>query len=514
VTTLGREILGHLRTANPTLSEVVPPKWLARARWKPEILVAAPSDGRLLAIDVVPSAAIPWTIYRQEVAGLLQRHKDLRVVVCVLEEGFSAHPEIKKECDGLGVGLKVLLPGLGLETVSQTDFDPKPRAAALPTEEGWFPSAILAAASGLRRFRFAPQIDRFIHELSATGHEQRTVFELVRSTIDGLLSQHPTFAPNIQQFMRLSRFETLFRLASPSSSEHVFHSFRVFLAGCPIIDQFHDVFRSAHERFCLGDRSNLSVEYTWLLASIFHDIGRPKEGAVQLADEGVQDEDEFMMPVVKDKHWLRLECQAARRALASLGAFVAKSPLSGNWDCGAIPDLQAQELEAAWTKLYGGVVRNHGVSESEGFVLRSHAVVGSMDFLTELFRTATASDETANRPFVVTHAVPAALAILLHDWRIWEDARTWKLFPINFSLMPMAALLIYLDTWDDYRRKGPDPQIFIRKYAVTARGASVTVEWGDSQSFEKEKLKYRKFKSAVRDKPFRLTIFSRMARPS
>ena len=38
------------------------------------------------------------------------------------------------------------------------------------------------------------------------------------------------------------------------------------------------------------------------------------------------------------------------------------------------------------------------------------------------------------------------------------------------------------------------------------------MEWGDTRSFEKEKLKYRKFKSAVREKPFRLAIYPRMAR--
>jgi hypothetical protein len=511
VTTLGREILRHLQSVNHALAEVAPPKWLAAARWKPAILVGV-SSGRLLAVDVIPSAVIPWTIYRQEVTRLLRGHKSLRVVVCVLEDGFSAHPEIERECKQLGVGLKVLLPGLGLETVLATDIDPPPREATLPKDEGWFPSAILTAASGLKHLQFAPKIDGFIRDLSATGPEQGDVFRLVCSTIDELLAQHPTFAPNIQQFMRLSQFETLLKLAAPGSSEHVFHSFRVFLAGCPIIDQFHNVFRSAHERFCFGNRNTLSVEYTWLLASIFHDIGRPKEGVVQLLDEGLQDEDEVVTVVVKDTHWLRPECQAARRTLASLGAFVAKSPLSGDWDGGAVPDQQAADLEAAWTKLYGGVPRSRSLSEPTDSVLRSHAVVGSMDFLTALFRTAKAADETANRPFVVTHAVPAALAILLHDWRIREDAKTWGLFPIDFSAMPMAALLIYLDTWDDYMRKGPEPMIFVRKYVVDSQGATVTVEWADSESLEKEKLKYRAFKSALREKPFELRISARMAR--
>ena len=134
MTTLGREILRHLRSANPALAEVAPPKWLARARWKPEILVRAPRDKRLLVVDVIPSAGIPWTIYREEVTPLLHGHRNLRVVVCVLEEGFAQHPEIERECKQLRIGLKVLLPGLGVETIVKTDLDPSVTAATLPKE--------------------------------------------------------------------------------------------------------------------------------------------------------------------------------------------------------------------------------------------------------------------------------------------------------------------------------------------------------------------------------------------
>jgi hypothetical protein len=513
VTTLGREILRRLRAQDPRLVEAPPPKWLAAARWKPEIVLKVASDKRLLAVDVIPSAAVPWSIYRHEVSRILRSHRNLRVVVCVLEEGLARHPEIRDDCRQACLGLKVLLPGLGIETEVKTDLDPTPPARTLPTEEGWFPSAILAAASEVKKLSFVGEIHRFLGDLDAARHDRRAAFNLVCSTIDTMLAQHPTFSPSIRQFMRLSHFETLLELTSPGSTEHVLHSFRVFLAGCPIIDRFYGVFRSAHERFCLGRASDLSVEYTWLLASIFHDIGRPKEGVVRLVQDELQDEDEEVTVSVKDTHWLRPQCQAARRTLASLGAFVANLPTSGDWDGGTVPDTQADDLGAALTRLYSGVPRGEAVTASTELMLRSHAVVGSMDFLAELFRTAAAADQTAHRPFVVTHAVPAALAILLHDWRIWQDARTWGLFPINFPAMPMAALLIYLDTWDDYRRTGPDAMIYVREYVVDAGGARVTIEWADGDAFDREKLKYRAFKSALKGRPFRLQILPRMASP-
>ena len=83
--------------------------------------------------------------------------------------------------------------------------------------------------------------------------------------------------------------------------------------------------------------------------------------------------------------------------------------------------------------------------------------------------------------------------------------------PINMSASPMAGLLVYLDTWDDYRRKGPSPTIFVREYVVDSCGASVTVEWADSESLDKEQLKYRAFESALSQKPFALRILPCMA---
>lgn len=233
---------------------------------------------------------------------------------------------------------------------------------------------------------------------------------------------------------------------------------------------------------------------------------------MHLLDEQLQDEDEVVTVQVKDSHWLRPEVQSARWSLASLATFVARCPQRGNWDSGTIPDQDADDLEFALTRLYSGVSRSHDSFESTDLVLRSHAVVGAMDFLSALFRTAKAANETVNRPFVVTHAVPAALAILLHDWRIWGDAKTWELFPINFTATPLTALLIYLDTWDDYKRKGTGPTIYVRDYVIDSQGASVTVEWADSKSLDKEKLKYRKFKSALCEKPFNLKISASMAR--
>ena len=492
----GDDVLSCFANADAGYVVTNPPKWLAIARWKPRICLGRPGDRRVLAVDVVPSGAIPTALYQGEVVVLQRKHKNLRVVVCVLEEGIERHPEIEEFCRKLGIGLKVFLPGFGMETKVRTDLDPYTSESPIPIEEGWFPARIVERARGLKRLAFASTIDQFVAGCPAVASDDTATLRLVCSTIDALLQQHRTFSTNIGQYMRLAHFESLLKLTSPEATEHVFYSFRVFLAGCPIIDQFYQVFRMAHERFQIG-RAAPSVEYAWLLSAVFHDVGRPKEGATRLMDEELGDPDIEVVIRGKDTRWLRDEYRRARDALGSLAAFVAAGAHENGWDAGAIADQDAREMTIAWTRLYDS--------------LESHAIIGSLDFLAHVFQSAAAVNERTNRPFVLSHAVPAALAILLHDWRIWKNARSWKIFPINVAATPLAALLIYLDTWDDYKRKGPNSLIYVRDYVVDDSGARVTVEWADSAALEKEKIKYEAFKTALLPGPFSLTIDAHMA---
>ncbi len=497
MTKYAREVLKYLRRAHSGLKAVEPPEWLSKARWRPDLCLSNECSGHILAVDIVPSGAIPRTIYRKEVVPLLNKNGNLRVIVCVLEEGFERHPDTKAFCEDARVGLKVLISGLGLETVVRTDLDARVSAGSIPEEDGWFPKAILDQATGLTNLRFSNQIDAFTEDVVTMGNDKHAVYALVSSTIDGLMQEHPAFQRNIEQFMQLKHFESLFSQTTPGATEHVFHSFRVFLAGCPIVNQFHDVFCDAHTRFCGATTRQLCVEYAWLLASVFHDVGYPKVRASKLMEAQLDDDDMEITVVGKDERWVREEYRTARKTLGSFAAYVANYSGNGGWDWGAIEDADGKELGIVWTQLYNK--------------MSSHAVVGAMDFLARVFETATAARERANRPFALSHAVPAALAILHHDWRIWEDAKSWNLFPIDASAMPMAALLIYLDTWDDYKRKGIDPTISVSEYVVDSDGARVTIDWADSGSLEKEQIKYAAFDSALRNKPFSMTIKPRMA---
>jgi hypothetical protein len=472
---------------------VIPlPQWLKDSRWKPQIVLGNHNMNNIIAVDIISSGVIPRMQYRGEVKPLLDTHTCLRTIVCVVDDALEQHPEAETFCKDLGLGLYVFHPRLGLEPVVRIDSKQAPLSKELPTEKGWFPEAILEHTRRLNNLSFRNVILDFSNRVNTLNNDRDKTCQLIKDTIDSLMQKHPIFKSNVSHFMKLHHFEKLFEFASPGATDHVLHSFRVFLAGCAIIDSFYNHFRKAHHLNHGSSGEKVNIEYIWLLTSIFHDIGRPKEGIKKLIECEINDEDLDVQIRGKDNRWSRTEYQNARKSLASFAVYMA-SGCKGGWDCGLIEDDDAIKIGIAWMRLYNE--------------MESHAIISAFDFLAHVFHTATAAAQRKYRAFVVSHAVPAALAILLHDWRTWGKAKDWGLFPIDGVTNPMAALLIYLDTWDDYKRRGADQLIVIRSFTVDKDGAEVVVEWGEGNKYDKEKIKYEAFLTAIqKNLPFKLKI--------
>lgn len=480
-----KDVINQLKHNYKGIKSIIPPRWLARSRWKPLYCLAFENDSRVIAIDMIPSANLPKAIYKEEVLPLIRSQPKLRVIVCVLEKKLDYFSDTETFCKNAGIGLHTLIPGVGLQTVVTTDIDSL-GVSSVYVEPGWFPQQIIANAKDLTKLSFYEKINSFLKRLESLGNDEVGVTTLVMTTVDDLFQYYPKCHPNIGSFMKLAHFESLFRKTVPNSSEHVLHSFRVFLIGCIVLNHFYDEFYKAHKHFCVGTTRSMSVEYCWLLTAIFHDIGRPMEGSRQMLEEELEDDDIAISVVGKDTRWIKEHYSQARRILSSLGVFVATSQSSNDhWDGGAVSDDEGTALGVAWTALYDN--------------FSSHSVISAFNMLSNIIEQARAVDEIKNRPFVITHAAPAALAILLHDWRIWEEAKHWKLYPVDSKAIPMAALLIFIDTWDDFKRKGCNSPISIESFVVDSSGVSVTIKWHNIEDYEKEKFKYTAFKKALKN---------------
>jgi len=494
----------YLKLTYPELNEIpynsLPP-WMQNSRWKPSLCLYSKERGVYLAVAIQTSWLLPFTFFEREVVPLLNEYKrQLIVMVCVPDKAWHDNPETEEFCKEMGFGFKVLEPGLGLDTIIRIQLDPPPKLKAIPQEPGYFPEAILDRAVGLKKLIFSDIIDEFVEKIRLVQKiddlNNNEIKRLSIDTINKLLCKHPSFKDNISFFMQLEHFETLMQLTSPTSSEHIYHSIRVFLAGCPIINFFYDDFDRAHG-FYSGVCKEVYVEYSWLLTSIFHDVGRPKEGIKSLVYDELQDDDISIEITGKSGRWQKEGYRDALRILSSLATYIGCKAKSV-WDGGTIADQEGRMLEEEWIRIYDQ--------------FESHAVISAIDFLSKVYDNARAADEREYRPFVLAHSVPAALAILLHDWRIQNNAVKWKLFPIDVKRLPLAGLLVYLDTWDDFKRKDTTPNIFIKEYKINKKGVHVFIEWGDSTLFENEIKKYEAFKKSLSGGPFQMKITATMVK--
>lgn len=496
-----KSILSVVRSEHPR-SSVIPleswPDWLTTSPWRPSFVLS--ENKRFLAVAVEWSGTVPRFIYRNVVhKQLLKKHKDLSVMVCIPADRVEQDQELATFCQEIKVDLRAVIPCIGTEEISmplpslppkvqargQTSAQQKKRGqprvhAEVLETDGQFPRPILDGVRNLPRLCFNQILTSFANKISRCAGNDKAALALVRRTIDELLQSHPFFRVTSASFIRLENFEHLLNRIGGDTSDHVFHSFRVFLAGCPIVDRFYDQIQSNQCGVAICSDQDLRVEYSWLLASLFHDIGRVREGVRELV---VQVEgDEFTEIVGSSARWSHPDYQLARRMLGSLGAYVAGGETAG-WDGGALDDERGVELTGAWIELYNTYSR--------------HGVISAFDLLVDALKTMTAAGERKYRAFTVSHVVPAALAILLHDWRIWEQAKNWGLFPVDVKNNPLAALLIYLDTWDDFKRRGGSPPIIIADYVIDDSGAAVTVKWPSDDALEKEKRKYHSFSKAL-----------------
>ncbi len=474
------------------------PSWLSGKQWIPHRLLFNKSLGQFLAIDVILSGVIPAFQYYKIVNQLLCDQKNLRVVIITEEEGYEENPEIENYCIEANIGLKILIQGKGIQTIVRSDFDIEIEQKELPLEDGWFPKAILDQNENLTRLCYYKTIDNFIEAVKKLGNNKEETLELVHSTIDELLAFHPAFKESIKYFMKLERFERLLKLSGPNFSDHVFHSFRVFLSGCPVVNEFYDCFNAAYTRCCIGPVEKLCVEYSWLLIAIFHDIGKHREKKVtkKYVDE-IFGQDDFLDISfdikVDNRIWASEQYIAAKRILGSLGAYVAQGYNENNWDGGSLDGEESNNILTVWINIYDN--------------LECHAIISGFDFFADIAEKCKAASFRNERAFVLTHAAPAALAIMLHDWKKWDELRKLNLLPVDGRVLPMAALLIYIDTWDNYKRKDDaDPLTYIRSYIVNTEGAYVQVEWGDSSEMKDGTVGYELYQDELENLAFALDI--------
>jgi hypothetical protein len=285
-------------------------------------------------------------------------------------------------------------------------------------------------------------------------------------------------------FYRLAGLQGLLQSTGSRSSDHIVHSFRVYVAGCVILDHFWDVFQEAWQSHV--GLADVQIDDVWFLISMFHDCGyfrHPqlrREAAVAL---GLPQTDADLTATAT----VDLARDEYRRASRAVGSFLAHlRRRRGNWDYGSVGGGLDDEMEELLRRWYA--------------TLEFHGVVSALDLAAEMIRGVQSKrrkNAAIDSAFLAGHVFPAAAAIALHEYRLWPHLRRCHLFPFRAARHPLAGLLMFLDTWDDYRRVDPN-EMTVAGLELTERSATVRVRWRDPKRLSRARAGYEDYAKSVR----------------
>jgi len=466
------------------------PRFLSKYKWRPDFLFYDKNTKQHIAVDVIYNQQFSRKIYFTEVAKAIKEHRNLRV--CLFSSNKYEYGELKEFCSKYGLGLKIY-DTISLDTVVPFKDEATERIIRVTSrKEGWFPKVLLIEVKRIQKLKFRRIIIQLINKLEHTSSKDKQ-FNLICKHINKMLGSDPHNIGNTIPFMKLFSFEGYYQ--SRAEREHAFHSVRLFLAGCIIIDKFYKQFTEYYKKV-LGV-SQINIEYVWLIASVFHDYGRIKQNNYREEYSAYPNEDDDDLKAAIEQSLIkRLKRTEYDAIVKNVTAFLMQSHKKLNQR--SSPFIGCVTGNSPNSGL-DDILKNHYAK------LTSHGVISCIEIGNDFLKKIEASD-FKRQSFWLYHIIPAISSMALHDWKIWKDLRAQDIFPINMADFPLTALLIYLDTWDDYKREEGKDKISIDKFIITDDSVKVCLTWHNGGEYLDEKIKYDSFERNVLFSDFRLEI--------
>lgn len=466
------------------------PFFLKKYKWKPKYIFSDHTTKLYVAVDLIFNQQISRKIYQTEVVRALKDNPNLRV--CLFSSSDYDYDYLKNFCKKYKFGLKVYSV-IGINTILPFAEEKIEKVIRKKTKkEGWFPQLILSESKKIKKIKYKKTIIELVTKIEKYHSEDKQLI-FIRTAIDKMLKSGSNYIGNDIPFMRLSNFESLFNFSDIKGKDHVFHSVRVFLIGCIIIDRFYDKLLDYYKEILGTDK--VDIEYIWLLTSLFHDIGRVKQDLYRIYLHDPSKDNLTLKEGLSEELRKNWQDETYKNSLGNVVELIKQSckrnskrdkPFVGYALGGDIDDKIAGLLRESYNNL------------------KSHGVISCFDLSSDLLGKMKAA-KFNSKTFLLYHIFPAVLSIAFHDWKIWKDLAELKIFPINIKNFPMASLLIFIDTWDDYKRDGEE-KISIDKLAMDNNQVTVYLTWHKNKDYLDEKLKYDSFERNVLFSDLKLKI--------
>ena len=217
--------------------------------------------------------------------------------------------------------------------------------------------------------------------------------------------------------------------------DHYLHQFQVFLLGLYFIDKLYHNFTEKYKK----------PEISWLIISSFHDMAYP----VQLYDDWSGEFFKKIFDVTKDIAHIELKSKFVEESfmnctnslIASLCSVFGKEELKGDWlaEKNKLVQFFYKEITEA----------------------KNHCILSSISLLkmipkykTKIMKTIKSNGDRKKFQDIFNNIfMPSALAIALHDAKIWLKLKKDGNLPIlKFEDDPLSFLLIFCDNIQEWGR--------------------------------------------------------------
>jgi hypothetical protein len=277
---------------------------------------------------------------------------------------------------------------------------------------------------------FSRRYRRLLDSGNATDANQEG---LLRGTFVSLLSSDGRFSAEYIPLEMLRLFEH--NRPPNRGRDHYFHTFNNFLLGCLVIDRTYDLLLQFRED-CFPGIRDWSIEYTWLLTVLFHDVGYPiqkhEETSEMIFGVPVQSKEEAIAE--RKKAWESPVYRLSRTQLISLYDHLTQAAIQDPWVADPFP------------------VPDHSLDKAfeQSFLEQGHGVASCMRMLAYFFRTP--PRQARQRQFLASHIFAAGLSIPFHDYPVRKLLRENGITRIRTSRFPFAGLLMFIDSIQEDRR--------------------------------------------------------------
>jgi len=279
--------------------------------------------------------------------------------------------------------------------------------------------------------------ERYLEEKPDEGSEN----EMIKEFLKQILTCDERFKLDADPINFMAEIEKIVTNPEGRFRDHYFHTFNTMMLGFMIIDKFYNRFDALAKKY--GD--DIVLEFTWILTSLYHDIGYPillqpslicqtygveRENNPALIDDSIKQD--------RQNFWDCSEYRFIVEVLNNLFSHITDNKRE-KWVVDGFPHLSQSTKFKDSVKISFVEEEAHGAAGALRLALLTNKHIKDIE-------------RNKDREFLYRHIMLASISILFHDSRVRDCFRKNSIEKIKAENFPFSLLLTYVDILQDDRR--------------------------------------------------------------